>query len=39
MQGTGHEVVVLHYECPVTKQMHRDRLASMVKKWRLKLNT
>jgi len=21
MQGTGHEVVVLHYECPVTKQM------------------
>ena len=21
MQGAGHEVVVLHFECPVTKQM------------------
>jgi hypothetical protein len=36
MQGTGHEVVVFHYECPVTKQMQRDRLALMVKKWRLR---
>jgi hypothetical protein len=27
MQGAGHEVVVLHYECPVTKQMLQDRLA------------
>jgi len=36
MQGEGHEVVVLHYECPVTKQVQQDRLASMVEKWRLK---
>jgi len=36
MQGTGHEVVVLHYECPVTKQMLLDRLALMGEKWRLK---
>ncbi len=21
MQGAGHELVVLHYECPGTKQM------------------
>ncbi len=37
MQGTGYEAVVLHREYPVTKQMHRDRLARRVKKWRLKL--
>ena len=30
-------VVVLHYECSVTKQMQKDRLASMVKKWRLRI--
>jgi len=27
MRGAGHEVVVLHFECPVTKQMQQDRLA------------
>ncbi len=32
MQGTGNEAVVLHRECPVTKQVHRDRLARRVKK-------
>ncbi|MFW6123626.1 MAG: hypothetical protein ACOC5G_00220 [Acidobacteriota bacterium] len=37
MKGAGHEVVVLHFECPVTKQMQQDRLASMGEKWRLKL--
>jgi len=26
MQGTGHEVVVLHYEYPVTKQVRSARL-------------
>jgi len=31
MQGTGHEVVVLHRECPGTKQMKQDRLALWVK--------
>ena len=31
MQGTAHEVVVLHYECAVTKQMRQDRLAHSVK--------
>ena len=27
MRGTGCEAVVLHRKYPVTKQMHRDRLA------------
>ncbi len=31
MQGTAHEVVVLHHECAVTKQMRYDRLAQRVK--------
>jgi len=37
MQGAGHEVVVLHYECPVTKQMQQNQLASMVKKMAIKI--
>jgi len=36
MQGAGYEAVVLHRECPATKQMLKDQLAFMVKKWRLK---
>jgi len=31
MQGTAHEVVVLHHECAVTQQMRQDRLAWKVK--------
>jgi len=31
MRGTAHEVVVLHHECDVTKQMRKDRLALKVK--------
>jgi len=31
MQGTAHEVVVLHHEWAVTKQMQQDRLACKVK--------
>jgi len=31
MRGTAHEVVVLHHECAVTKQMRQDRLACKVK--------
>jgi len=31
MRGAGCEAVVLHRECPATKQMQRDRLACKVK--------
>jgi len=31
MRGAGHEAVVLHCECPATKQMKQDRLAWKVK--------
>jgi hypothetical protein len=27
MRGAGHEAVVLHCECPGTKQMKQDQLA------------
>ena len=27
MEGEGYEAVVLHRECPATKQMQGDRLA------------
>jgi len=31
MQGSGYEVVVLHYEYPAKKQMRKDQLACKVK--------
>ena len=31
MRGTGHAAVVVHRQCPVTKQMQQDRLALRVK--------
>jgi len=37
MQGTGREVVVLHYECPGAKQMQWDRFAYKVKKTAIKI--